>query len=177
MAELAPRVSRVNAVMAQSVSARFARMLIALARHRIPCSLETRSPPRLAARIGACMKASPVENSPPQSSVPFSCRRLLGTRSRGPVFPPVGEFVCCSLAIAPSRILRWFPRPVARQARRSCGERDGRYARLEIPQRSRKVRSKPREASGRWWRPPRSSRQEICPDLGIFAAPGFWSCR
>jgi hypothetical protein len=48
--------------MADSVSAGFARMLINLARHRNPCSLEARAPPRLTARVRTRMKAWPVEN-------------------------------------------------------------------------------------------------------------------
>jgi hypothetical protein len=55
-------VSGVNAAMADSVSAGFARMLINLARHRNPCSLEARAPPRLTARVRTRMKAWPVEN-------------------------------------------------------------------------------------------------------------------
>jgi len=151
--------------MVHSVSARLARMLIKLARHRDLCSLEGIAPPRLAARVCMRLKASPVENSLPYPGVSFSCRRRLAAWSYGYGFPPVGEFVCGSLAIAPGRILRWFPRPVARQARRFCGQRDGRYARLEIPQRSPRVRSKPREAQGGSPQPPRSLCNENCPDI------------
>ena len=133
--------------------------------------------PRLAAQADPRMEGRPVDNLRSQAGVQFCCRRRLARCPSRPGFPPVGEVIHHWRARAPDRILRWFPLPIARQACRSRCDRNSRSPRRQIPQRSRTVCAKPGPARPAPGTPPGSVAKRSALIFGIFAEPGFCSCR
>jgi len=127
--------------------------------------------------IQRCAPTCPVEDLGPDKGARFYCRRVFRTECGWWRFSPVGEIFGRSHAVAPSRILRWFPRSVARQTRRSCGERDDRSLRREIPQQSPTVCPQLGRASVDSGTLPDPLAKKSALIFGTFAPPGFLACR